>query len=91
MSGMRTTIRIDDELLGKLKEEARKQNTSLTRLLDRTLRAGMQAPRGARRPRRRYREQTHAMGAPNVALDKALVLAAALEDKEIVRKLMLRK
>jgi hypothetical protein len=88
---MRTTIRIDDELLGKLKDEARKQNIPLTRLLDRTLRAGMQAPRGPRRPRRRYREQTHAMGAPSVALDKALTLAAVLEDKEIVRKLMLRK
>ncbi|RPI11439.1 MAG: DUF2191 domain-containing protein [Zetaproteobacteria bacterium] len=88
---MRTTIRIDDELLGKLKEEARKQNISLARLLDRTLRAGMHASRSARRPRRRYRERTHAMGAPNVALDKALALAAGLEDQEIVRKMMLRK
>ena len=31
------------------------------------------------------------MGAPNVNLDQALALAAALEDKEIVRKMMLRK
>jgi len=31
------------------------------------------------------------MGTPSVALDKALALAAALEDKEIVRKMMLRK
>jgi hypothetical protein len=91
MSLMRTTIRIDDELLLRLKEEARRQNISLTRLLDRTLRAGMQAPRDPRRSRRRYREQTHAMGTPSVALDKALALAAALEDKEIVRKMMLRK
>jgi hypothetical protein len=91
MPYMRTTIRIDDELLVKLKEEARKQNISLTRLLDRTLRAGMQAPRGPRRSRRRYREQTHAMGAPIITLDKALALAAVLEDKEIIRKMMLRK
>jgi len=91
LSFMRTTIRIDDDLLLQLKEEARRQNISLTRLLDRTLRAGMQPPRGPRRPRRRYREQTHAMGAPSVALDKALALAAALEDKESVRKMMLRK
>jgi hypothetical protein len=88
---MRTTIRIDDELLGKLKEEARKQNLSLTRVLDRTLRAGMHASRGPRRSRRRYREQTYPMGVPTVALDKALSLAAALEDKEIIRKMMLRK
>jgi hypothetical protein len=91
MAIMRTTIRIDDELLLKLKEEARKQNISLTRLLDRTVRAGMQASREPRRRKRRYREQTHAMGVPSVALDKALVLAAALEDREIVRKMMLRK
>jgi len=88
---MRTTIRIDDELLVKLKEEARKQKISLTGLLDRTLRAGMQASREPRRRRRRYREQTHAMGTPSVTLDKALALAAMLEDKEIVRKMMLRK
>lgn len=91
MSYMRTTIRIDDELFATLKEEARKQNLSLTRLVDRTLRAGMQATRGPRRPRRRYREQTHSMGAPNVPLDKALALAGVLEDREIVRKMMLRK
>jgi predicted transcriptional regulator len=88
---MRTTIRIDDELLGKLKEEARKQNLSLTRILDRTLRAGMHASRNPRPSRRRYREQTYRMGVPAVALDKALSLAAALEDKEIIRKMMLRK
>ncbi|HQK77112.1 MAG TPA: antitoxin [Candidatus Hydrogenedentes bacterium] len=88
---MRTTIRIDDELLSKLKEEARKQNLPLTRVLDRTLRAGMQASRSPRRSRRRYREHTYPMGEPAVALDKALALAAALEDKEIIRKMLLRK
>lgn len=91
MPYMRTTVRIDDELLRTLKEQARRQNISLTRLLDRTLRVGMQASREPRRPRRRYREHTHAMGAPSVMLDKALALAAALEDKEIIRKMMLRK
>jgi hypothetical protein len=88
---MRTTIRIDDELLQKLKEQARRENTSLTRLLNRTLRAGMQASRKPGRPRQRHREQTHAMGAPRIKLDKALALAAALEDEEIARKMMLRK
>jgi len=91
MSYMRTTVRIDDELLRSLKEQARNQNISLTRLLDSTLRAGMQASREPRRPRRRYREQTHAMGAPSVKLEKALALAAALEDEEILRKMKLRK
>jgi hypothetical protein len=88
---MRTTIRIDDELLQRLKEQTRKENISLTRLLDRTLRAGMQAWGKPGRPRRRHREQTHAMGVPRMKLDKALALAAALEDEEIVREMLLRK
>jgi len=31
------------------------------------------------------------MGAPSVSIDKALCLAAELEDEEIIRKLGLRK
>jgi hypothetical protein len=91
MPSMRTTVRIDDELLQKLKEQARRENMSLTRLLDRTLRAGMQASRKPGRLRQRHREQTRAMGVPRIKLDKALALAAALEDEEITRKMMLRK
>jgi predicted DNA-binding ribbon-helix-helix protein len=71
---MRVTIRLDDELLERLKAQARRENVSLTRLLNCT-----------------YREQPHATGAPRVALDKSLALAAAVEDSEIVRELALRK
>ncbi len=88
---MRTTIRIDDELLRKLKEQARKEATPLTRLLDRTLRAGMRASPKSASTRRRHRERTHALGLPRITLDKALALAAALEDEEIVRKVLGRK
>lgn len=88
---MRTTVRIDDELLRKLKEQARKEDTSMNRLLDRTLRAGMRATSKPSSRRPRYRERTHAMGSPRITLDKALALAAALEDKEIVRKVLGRK
>jgi len=80
----------DDELLGKLKEEARKQNLSLTRVLIGRASRNARLSQSAR-SRRRYREQTFRMGVPTVALDKALSLAAALEDKEIIRKMMLRK
>jgi len=88
---MRTTVRIEADLLRELREQARKQNMPLTRLLNRVLRAGLRAakPRGARRPL--YREKTYAMGTPTFDLDKALGLAAALEDEEIIRKLALRK
>ena len=88
---MRTTVRVDDEVLEQLKAQARRENLSLTRLLNRTLRAGMQAAR--KRPAKRppYRERVCAMGVPRVDLDKALAVAATLEDEEIVRKLAQRK
>jgi hypothetical protein len=88
---MRTTIRIDDELLRTLKEQARKEHTPLTRLLDRTLRAGMRASPKLSSRNRRHRERIYAMGPPRIKLDKALALAAALEDEEIVRKVLGRK
>jgi hypothetical protein len=88
---MRTTVRVDDELLEQLKAQARRENVSLTLLLNRTLKAGLQAGGARRRKKPIYREQVHSLGAPRVALDKALVLAAALEDEEIVRELALRK
>lgn len=88
---MRTTVRVDDELLEQLKARARTEKTSLTRLLNRTLRAGLKSG-GARRPAQRdYREQAHDLGVPRVALDKAVALADALEDEAIVRELALRK
>lgn len=91
MPRMRTTIRLDDELLERLKAQARRENMSLTGLVNRTLRAGMQAARGTRARRRAYREQPVSMGAPRVVLDKALALAASLEDEEISRELAQRK
>ena len=88
---MRTTVRVDDELLEQLKAQARKENVSLTRLLNRALRLGLKAGRTRRRAQPAYREHVHAMGVPRLALDKALALAAALEDEEIGRELTVRK
>jgi len=88
---MRTTVRLDDELFERLKARARKEKVSLTRLLNRALRAGLQAGGARRRAQPAYRERVHAMGAPRLAIDKALALAATLEDEEIVRELALRK
>jgi hypothetical protein len=91
---MRTTVRVDDELFDRLKALARKEKVSLTRLFNRTLKAGLAASGGRRRPQPTYRERVHAMGAPRHPLDnldKALALAAALEDEEIGRELTLRK
>jgi uncharacterized Ntn-hydrolase superfamily protein len=87
MPFMRTTVRVDDELLERLKAQARKENVSLTRLLNRTLKAGLQAG-GARRSKQpAYCEQVYSMGVPRLTLDKAHSLAAKLEDERIVRRL----
>jgi hypothetical protein len=87
---MRTTTRIEDDVLEELKALARKENAPLTRVLDRTLRAGLEASRAPRR-RRPHREKTHAMGRPRMDLRKALAQAAGMEDEETLRKLALRK
>lgn len=91
MPYMRTTVRVDDDLLEQLKAQARKENVSLTRLLNRILKAGLQAGGARRRKRPVYRERVRSLGAPRIPLAKALALAAALEDEEIVRELALRK
>jgi uncharacterized Ntn-hydrolase superfamily protein len=84
---MRTTIQLDDELFDQLRAQARKEKVSLTRLLNRALKAGLQA--GSARPREQsaYCEQVHSMGVPRPTLDKAHSLAARLEDEGIVRRL----
>ncbi len=88
---MRSTFRIDDDVLEELKSQARQQQVPLTRVVNRVLRAGLAASGGRGAKRKRYRESTHAMGAPRADLDKALALAAGLEDEEVLRKLAMRK
>lgn len=88
---MRTTVQIDDDLLRDLKDRVHQERTSLARLINRVLRLGMEASRQANRPARPYREKTYAMGEPRVNLDKALALAASLEDDETREKLARRK
>lgn len=84
-------MRVDDELLERLKAQARAEKVSLTRLLNRVLRAGLDAGGARRSPRRAYGERVHAMGAPRLPLEKALAMAAALEDEEVVRELVVHR
>jgi hypothetical protein len=88
---MRTTVQIDDELLRRLKEQAHREGTSLAKLINRVLRCGIAALRQGKKPSRPYREKTFSMGEPKVPLDKALALAAALEDEEVREELARRK
>jgi hypothetical protein len=91
MTSMRTTLNIDDDVLEQLKREAKRGRTSLRAITNRVLRLGLDRvrPEGVRAP---YESPTFAMGFPPVVnLDKALQLAALLEDEETIRKLAVRK
>ena len=88
---MRTTVRIQDDLLLQLKDKATQEKSSLTRVLNQTLRAGLRAAQETKKPRRRYQEKAHSMGRPTVDLIKALSVASQIEDAEILRKTQLRK
>ena len=85
---MTITIRIDDDLLRQLKERARAENVSLTEIANRILRDGLS---GEPVKRTAYREKVCSLGQPLVNLDKALALAAAMEDEETIRKMSLGK
>ena len=87
---MRSTVRIDDDLMVELRTRAEAESVSLTRMLNRTLRVGLSAPRKQTK-RRPFKQRTFHMGVPRVGVVKALALAAELEDEEITRKLSLRK
>jgi hypothetical protein len=88
---MRTTVRVEDALLLELKRRAAKESISLTRLFNRTLRAGLRAEKQETKPKRPYREKVHSMGQPRGDLTKALAMASSLEDDETLRKARLRK
>jgi len=83
---MRTTLAIADDILQELKTLARTRKSSLTRVANDTLRAGLATAARAHAPRR-YRPRVFELGEPLVNLDHSLRIAAALEDEELARKL----
>lgn len=86
---MRTTVTLDPDVAARLREVARERGISFKEALNSAVRRGLVDERGGRRP---YRPPARPLGLrPGVDLDKALRLAAELEDAEIVRKLELRK
>ena len=82
---MRTTLHIDDDILQELKREANRASAPFREMVNRVLRLGLKRLHPA--SAQPYRCRTFAMGfPPSSNLDKALELAALLEDEEIVRK-----
>lgn len=87
---MRTTLNIDDDLLKELKREAQKSRVPLRQLVNALLRRGMAGDAGRVSPKK-FRCPVFSMGQPRINLDKAISLAADLEDAEVLRELELRK
>ena len=84
---MRTTLTIDDALLRQLRQKALDTGKTFKQVVHDTLQAGLsQAAAAKREP---CRCPSFSMGQPRwpVNLDKALALAAELEDEEIVAKM----
>ena len=84
---MRTTITLEPDVEALLAKAMRERGVSFKDALNEAIRSGLR-PTPARR---RHRTPTFEMGTPRVDITKALGLAAALEDDEIVRKLALGK
>lgn len=87
---MRTTITLEPDVAARLQRLVRERSMTFKEAVNSTLRAGLDADQTVRRPAP-YVQQTFAMGVPLVDLTKANQLAAALEDEETIRKMMLRK
>ena len=86
---MRTTVTLDPDVAAKLKEAARTRGISFKEALNSNVRRGLESEGTRPKP---YRVPTRRLGVrAGVDLDKALRLAAELEDAEVVRKLTLRK
>jgi hypothetical protein len=81
---MRTTVTLDPDVEARLREVARERGISFKEALNNAIRAGLMAARGEREYRTPARQLGLRLG---VNLDKALQLAADLEDDEIVHDL----
>jgi hypothetical protein len=89
---MRTTVRIDDDLLRELKQRAERANTSLSNSLNQALRDALRADAKPRK-RKRFVQKTHDMGPCLLDLSQSggnitNAVIDALEDEEIIRKMV---
>ncbi len=78
---MRTTVTLDSDTAALIRQRMRERGISFKQALNEAIRAGADENRGAP-----FRTATVPLGVPVVNLDRALQLAAALEDGELVRR-----
>lgn len=79
---MRTTVTLDDDTLALVRRRMRERGVSFKTALNDAIRDGaLGQPRPAS-----FVTRTADLGVPTVNLDRALQLAADLEDEELLRK-----
>lgn len=83
---MRTTVTLDPDTDAIVRRLMRDRSLTFKQALNAAIRSGARTRSG-----RPVRTPTFDMGTPTVPLDKALSLAADLEDAELVRKIAARK
>jgi hypothetical protein len=86
---MRTTVTLDPDVRSILEEAMRERGIPFKQALNDAIRMGVSP---ARHRKRRFVQKTYSMGAvQHFRWDKALAVADAIEDEELVRKLELGK
>ncbi len=79
---MRTTVTLEPDVSDLLERLMRERKLTFKEALNFAVRAALSPS-----PQTGFSTPTFSMGKPTVPLDKALQLAAELEDEEIIRKL----
>lgn len=83
---MRTTVTLDPDTAALIEQRMRERGVSFKQALNDAIRAG-----AAPVPAEPFRTATASLGVPAVNLDRALQVAAELEDDELVRRMRLGK
>ncbi len=82
---MRTTVTLDPDAAALIQRRMREHGITFKQALNDAIRSGQGASRAP------FRTATADLGVPVVALDRALRLAAELEDEELIRKMRIGK
>lgn len=83
---MRTTVTLDPDVEALLKKQMKERGLTFKQAVNDAIRAGLD-----RRARKPFRTPTFDMGPARFPIEKALHLAAELEDQDIIRKMRLGK
>lgn len=82
MRSMRTTVTLDPDTAALVERRMRERGITFKQAINDAIRAGLGADEGEQ-----FVTETASMGRSRVALDRALQVAADLEDDELLRRM----